>query len=33
MPQRQAETKPKESQEQPTHTIESLEKRLYLIQP
>ncbi|MDW7659231.1 MAG: Clp protease ClpP [Bacillota bacterium] len=33
MPQRQTEPKPRESQEKPTHTIESLEKRLYLIQP
>lgn len=33
MPQRQADPKPKQTPEQPTHTIESLEKRLYLIQP
>jgi ATP-dependent Clp protease protease subunit len=33
LPKRAADPKPKEKQEQPTHTIESLEKRLFLIQP
>lgn len=33
LPKRTANPKPKEKQEQPTHTFESLEKRLYLIQP
>lgn len=33
LPKRYEDPKPKESQEQSTHTIESLEKRLFLIQP
>ena len=33
LPRCQADVKPKEKAEQPTHTIESLEKRLFLIQP
>jgi len=33
LPKRAADTIPKEKQEPPTHTIESLEKRLFLIQP
>lgn len=33
LPKRMTDPKPKEKQEQSTHTIESLEKRLFLIQP
>lgn len=33
LPKRAVDPKPKEKQEQPTQTIESLEKRLFLIQP
>ena len=33
LPKRMMDPKPKEKQEQSTHTIESLEKRLFLIQP
>ena len=33
LPKRTKDPKPKEKQEHSTHTIESLEKRLFLIQP